>query len=116
MWYHNPALRDGVYRAVTSSVPTPLFHLGAIFAALELSDRPVVDPTPLLDSLKLEKADQQDAAEFSKLFTDLIAKAFRYQQDEDVRNLMNDLVSPFKARSAADRCSTKGRLRGRRNA
>ena len=42
---------------------TPLYHLAMIFASLQYSERAVVDPTPLIESLGLKKTDQQDAAE-----------------------------------------------------
>ncbi|ORX35565.1 hypothetical protein BD324DRAFT_652117 [Kockovaella imperatae] len=90
VWYYNPALRDAVYRADTQ-FGTPLFHLGAIFASLDLSDRPVIDPTPLLDVLELNKSDQQDAAEFAKLFQSLIASAFERQPDPAIKTVMTDL-------------------------
>ena len=42
---------------------TTLFHLGSMFASLDLSERQVIDPSPLLKKLGLNKQDQQDAAE-----------------------------------------------------
>lgn len=42
---------------------TPLRHLAQIFAMLQVSQREVVDPGPLIEALRLNKGDQQDAAE-----------------------------------------------------
>ncbi|KAL7425154.1 hypothetical protein Q5752_000842 [Cryptotrichosporon argae] len=80
VWYHNVAFRNGVYACVAASSPTsPLYHLASIFAALQHGKRKVVDPGVLIDALQLKKGDQQDAAEFSKLFMDLIEKEIKRQ-------------------------------------
>lgn len=43
---------------------TPLYQLALIFAKLEYSEKSVVDPMGLIDSLRLNTGDQQDAAEY----------------------------------------------------
>ncbi|KAK8864689.1 hypothetical protein IAR55_001941 [Kwoniella newhampshirensis] len=65
LWYHNIAFRNAVYSCVTS----------------EYSERKVVDPMGLIDALRLSKGDQQDAAEFSKLFMSVIASEFAKHSD-----------------------------------
>lgn len=40
-----------------------LFHLVKVFAALQHSKRKVVDPSGLVEALKLKTDDQQDAGE-----------------------------------------------------
>lgn len=62
MWFNNVAFRNGVYSVVGDKV-TPLYHLANIFAMLQESKRQVVDPGALIDALKLNKGNQQDAAE-----------------------------------------------------
>jgi hypothetical protein len=42
---------------------TALYHLGLVFASLEKSERQAVDPEGLINKLKLEKGNQQDAQE-----------------------------------------------------
>lgn len=47
----------------------------------------------LIESLRLNKGEQQDAAEFSKLFLDMIANELSKQKDENVRSLTENMVS-----------------------
>jgi ubiquitin carboxyl-terminal hydrolase 48 len=78
VWYRNIVFRNGVYKAAQTAVSlhghldapssrqkpnTPIYHLAIVFASLQFSERAVVDPSPLIDSLGLKKGDQQDAAE-----------------------------------------------------
>jgi hypothetical protein len=46
----------------------------------------------LIESLRLNKGEQQDAAEFSKLFLDMITNELLKQKDEKLRSLTRDLV------------------------
>ncbi|KLT43767.1 hypothetical protein CC85DRAFT_284275 [Cutaneotrichosporon oleaginosum] len=78
VWFHNVSFRNGVFEAVGDRV-NPLFHLAKIFAAMRYTRRSVVDPGALIEALRLNKGAQQDAAEFSKLFMDLIEKQFKAQ-------------------------------------
>lgn len=41
-----------------------LHCLASVFGRLQISRRPVVDPGPLIEALRLNKGDQQDAAEY----------------------------------------------------
>ncbi|ELU17396.1 hypothetical protein CAPTEDRAFT_178380 [Capitella teleta] len=47
-------------------------HLQHIFALLSFSQRRYLDPTPLIECLKLDSSQQQDAQEFSKLLIMLL--------------------------------------------
>jgi len=47
----------------------------------------------LIEALRLNKGEQQDAAEFSKLFLEMITNELRKQKDANLRNLTKDLVS-----------------------
>ncbi|GMK59688.1 hypothetical protein CspeluHIS016_0802940 [Cutaneotrichosporon spelunceum] len=78
VWFHNVSFRNGVFEAVGDRV-NPLFYLAKIFAAMRYTLRQVVDPGALIEALRLDKGAQQDAAEFSKLFMDLIEKQFKAQ-------------------------------------
>jgi ubiquitin carboxyl-terminal hydrolase 48 len=49
----------------------------------------------LIESLSLNKGEQQDAAEFSKLFLDMITNELLKQKDEKLRSLTRDLVRRF---------------------
>lgn len=40
-----------------------MYHLANIFAMMQESHRPVVDPGALIEALRLNKGSQQDAAE-----------------------------------------------------
>ena len=62
-----------------------------------------MDPTGLVNSLRLEKGHQQDAAEwvviddaadyrFSKLFMFLVASEFKKQPDPALRTTVTDMV------------------------
>lgn len=61
LWFNNVAFRNGVYAAANEQ--GTLHCLASVFGRLQLSRRPVVDPGPLIEALRLNKGDQQDAAE-----------------------------------------------------
>jgi len=46
----------------------------------------------LIESLRLNKGEQQDAAEFSKLFLEMITNELLKQKDVKLRGLTKDLV------------------------
>lgn len=58
---------------------SPLYQLQVLFAFLQSSKQAVYDPTPLVNSLKLDQTEQQDAQEFSKLFLSLLDHEFKKQ-------------------------------------
>ncbi|WVQ77862.1 hypothetical protein IAR50_007560 [Cryptococcus sp. DSM 104548] len=89
LWFHDIPFRNAVYACVTSE-NTPLFQLALIFAMLEHSEKKVVDPMGLIDALRLNAGDQQDAAEFSKLFMSLIASEFGKNPDPNLKSLVSD--------------------------
>ena len=55
----------------------------------------------LIEALRLNKGEQQDAAEFSKLFLEMITNELRKQKDANLRNLTKDLVSYIAMRVGA---------------
>jgi len=48
----------------------------------------------LIESLRLNKGEQQDAAEFSKLFLEMITNELLKQKDLKLRSLTKELVRP----------------------
>lgn len=89
IWYYNLALRAGVYACaaaegqdeVTLSIPlkqgrktsfsslryryqdSPIFQLALTFAALQTSETKYYDPTGLVNALRLDTGNHQDASE-----------------------------------------------------
>ncbi|PFX23853.1 Ubiquitin carboxyl-terminal hydrolase 48 [Stylophora pistillata] len=63
-------------------------HLQLLFAQLQYSFRRYIDPSPFVDSLGLDTAQQQDAQEFSKLFTSLLEETFSNQAEPEVQNIV----------------------------
>ena len=51
-----------------------------------------MDPTVLIEALRLDKGDQQDAGEFCKLFLDLISAELSKQSDPKLKTITKDLV------------------------
>lgn len=47
---------------------------------------------PLIEALRLNKGEQQDAAEFSKLFLEMITNELLKQKDPKLRGMTKDLV------------------------
>ncbi|OCF31948.1 hypothetical protein I316_06331 [Kwoniella heveanensis BCC8398] len=93
LWFHNITFRNGVYACVTSEVghlhqSTPLYHLASVFAMLQHSQRAVVDPSFLIEALRLDKGDQQDAGEFSKLFMNVLEGEFKKHPNPNLRTFM----------------------------
>ncbi|KXJ21295.1 ubiquitin carboxyl-terminal hydrolase 48 [Exaiptasia diaphana] len=63
-------------------------HLQLIFAQLQYTSRRYIDPTPLIHSLGLDTAQQQDAQEFSKLFMSLLESTLSAQPNVEVRDVI----------------------------
>ncbi|XP_064459284.1 ubiquitin carboxyl-terminal hydrolase 48-like [Ornithodoros turicata] len=123
VWYHNPAFRHALYlwdpkddpqekkKAPTlngdigmhkenkSEVAAPYSpssvtgHLQLIFALLQFSNRKYIDPSPFVNCLGLSTSRQQDAQEFSRLFTSLIEDQLSYQTKESVRSVIQKQYS-----------------------
>ncbi|WVR06745.1 hypothetical protein IAU60_003780 [Kwoniella sp. DSM 27419] len=72
LWYHNVSFRNGVYDCVTT----------------EHSDKTVVNPIGLIEALRLGKGEQQDAAEFSKLFMSVLALEFGKHPDPAIKSFL----------------------------
>lgn len=72
----------------------------------------------LIEALRLNKGEQQDAAEFSKLFLEMITNELRKQKDTNLRSLTKDLISYIARRVGALEliCSLKGLSNIRPNA
>lgn len=86
---------------ISPSQTSPLFQLQVLFAFLQNSSQGVYNPEALVSSLKLDKAEQQDVQEFSKLFMSLLDHEFKKQGERaavegttDVSKLVQNLVSP----------------------
>lgn len=65
-------------------------HLQLLFGQLQYSFRRYIDPSPFVDSLGLDTAQQQDAQEFGKLFTSLLEDTLSQQTDPEVRNVVQN--------------------------
>ncbi|KAL9971020.1 hypothetical protein ACROYT_G023497 [Oculina patagonica] len=63
-------------------------HLQLLFAQLQYSIRRYIDPSPFVDSLGLDTAQQQDAQEFSKLFTSLLEETFSQQAEPEIQDIV----------------------------
>ncbi|RWS17964.1 ubiquitin carboxyl-terminal hydrolase 48-like protein [Dinothrombium tinctorium] len=109
VWYHNPYLRDAIYKwkpdedekecadlsvnisdlSLNNYNPvTPVGQLQLIFAKLQFSCRRFVDPTAFVNSLELDVSQQQDAQEFSKLFLSLLEEDLKSQRNPTVKNIV----------------------------
>lgn len=78
---------------ILSSDAAPLTvcgHLQLLFAQLQYSFRRYIDPSPFVDSLGLDTAQQQDAQEFGKLFTSLLEETLSQQTDPGVRDVVQN--------------------------
>ncbi|KAJ9109175.1 hypothetical protein QFC21_000504 [Naganishia friedmannii] len=93
IWYYNLALRAGVYAfaaAEGQDEDSPIFQLGLTFAALQTSETKYYDPSGLVNALRLDTGNQQDASEFSKLFMTHLQNEFSKQSNPLVKTLISD--------------------------
>ncbi|KAJ9125512.1 hypothetical protein QFC22_000473 [Naganishia vaughanmartiniae] len=117
IWYYNEALRAGVYACATAEgqdeaspvyslyrskalqrflMPSrrcqnsPIFQLALTFAALQTSETKYYDPAGLVNALRLDTGNQQDASEFSKLFMTHLQNEFSKQNNPLVKTLISD--------------------------
>lgn len=95
VWFRNLALRRAVYQckpcgAEKASKDSPLFQLQVTFAALQKGTCKIFNPAPLVESLQLRTAEQQDAQEFSKLFMSHLDVEFRKQEVPELHSLVSD--------------------------
>ncbi|KAI5474385.1 ubiquitin carboxyl-terminal hydrolase 48 [Pseudohyphozyma bogoriensis] len=83
VWYQDLTFRRGVYACLPPDSgnvdASPLFQLQVLFTFLQTAKQAVYDPDPLVASLKLNKTEQQDSQEFSKLFMSLLDHEFKKQ-------------------------------------
>ncbi|GAA6016907.1 hypothetical protein JCM11491_006909 [Sporobolomyces phaffii] len=100
VWYRDIRFRAGVYSceppANGNVENSPLFQLQVLFSFLQSSKQAIYDPSPLVNSLKLDQTEQQDAQEFSKLFLNLLDHEFKKQslrkEQEDASMSVGKLV------------------------
>uniref|UniRef100_A0A1B6KRW5 ubiquitinyl hydrolase 1 n=3 Tax=Graphocephala atropunctata TaxID=36148 RepID=A0A1B6KRW5_9HEMI len=107
LWFHNKAFRDAIFlwnpledpvekqnASLYSNGPflpqSVVGHLQQLFALMFHSSCRYIDPSPFVESLRLDTTTQQDAQEFSKLFISLLENALRHQSLKNVKNLITD--------------------------
>uniref|UniRef100_A0A147BGD4 Ubiquitin carboxyl-terminal hydrolase 48 n=1 Tax=Ixodes ricinus TaxID=34613 RepID=A0A147BGD4_IXORI len=121
VWYHNPVFRQALYmwdplhdpqekekchapngdvapsaeggNAASNSPASVIGHLQLTFALLQFSKRRYIDPTPFISCLGLNTTQQQDAQEFSKLFISLVENRLSFQEEENVRCVVQQQYS-----------------------
>ncbi|KAL5014558.1 hypothetical protein ScPMuIL_008828 [Solemya velum] len=94
LWFQNVSVRQAIYSWTNGIVndtegssthewsPGSICeHLQVIFAMLELSVRRFIDPSPLINHLRLDAREQQDAQEFSKLFLSSLEASLSSDKD-----------------------------------
>ncbi|KAF9526995.1 cysteine proteinase [Crepidotus variabilis] len=97
VWFRDFAFRAGVYScAVPEGITeekykeSPISQLQATFAALQIGNQKVFNPTKLVESLQLRTTEQQDAQEFSKLFMTHLDAEFKKQNNPVLKSLITD--------------------------
>lgn len=93
VWFQDETFRRAVYACDPPSDgkvdASPLFQLQVLFAFLQRGHLASYDPEPLVTALKLDRTEQQDAQEFSKLFMDRLDYEFKAQGQRDQANGVN---------------------------
>ncbi|TFK76330.1 cysteine proteinase [Pluteus cervinus] len=95
VWFRDLVFRNGVYRCcppgdADAFKESPVFQLQVTFAALQASVESVFNPTKLVESLKLNTTEQQDAQEFSKLFLSHLDAEFKRQSQPEMQSLITN--------------------------
>ncbi|XP_046671625.1 ubiquitin carboxyl-terminal hydrolase 48-like isoform X2 [Homalodisca vitripennis] len=107
LWFHNKAFRDAIFlwnpledpveqRNISLYSDGPFLpqsvvgHLQQLFALMFYSKCRYIDPSPFVESLRLDTSTQQDAQEFSKLFISLLESTLKHQSLKNVKNLVTD--------------------------
>ncbi|CAG7854462.1 Ubiquitin carboxyl-terminal hydrolase 48; AltName: Full=Deubiquitinating enzyme 48; AltName: Full=Ubiquitin thioesterase 48; AltName: Full=Ubiquitin-specific-processing protease 48 [Serendipita indica DSM 11827] len=96
VWNQDTHFRAGVFRCTPSAETdqdlekSPIFQLQVTFAALNLGSLNVFNPRPLVESLRLDNTEQQDAQEFSKLFLNHLSSEFAKQESPSLKTLISD--------------------------
>ncbi|XP_043234939.1 ubiquitin carboxyl-terminal hydrolase 48-like [Amphibalanus amphitrite] len=108
LWFHNRKFRRAILQwdpvadpveqlnetLLTSqySPLTPIGHLQLIFGYMHGGMLRTVDPSPFILSLRLDTMYQQDAQEFSKLFSTLLEEALSHQSRPEVSGAVQHLM------------------------
>ncbi|THG98644.1 hypothetical protein EW026_g3587 [Hermanssonia centrifuga] len=96
VWYQDLPFRTGVYKCQPAQdvehkfEESPIFQLQVTFAAMQMSKQAAFNPVKLVESLKLNTTEQQDAQEFSKLFMAHLDSEFQKQVDPSLKSLIAD--------------------------
>ncbi|KAJ9575792.1 hypothetical protein L9F63_007333, partial [Diploptera punctata] len=105
LWFHNIPFRLAIYSWCPEEDPqernndsltgddyspvSSIGHLQVLFALLQFGKRNSVDPTAFILSLGLDITQQQDAQEFSKLFTCMLEERLSHQSSPIVKNIIH---------------------------
>ncbi|KAF9053878.1 cysteine proteinase [Hymenopellis radicata] len=95
VWYRDETFRRAVYAcqaqpgAEEAFKNSPLHQLQITFAALQECTQNVFNPVKLVESLKLNTGEQQDAQEFSKLFLNHLDLEFKKQSSPALAALVD---------------------------
>ncbi|KAL8293185.1 hypothetical protein RQP46_000879 [Phenoliferia psychrophenolica] len=96
VWFQDVTFRSGVYACLPPAngdvESSPLFQLQVLFTFLQSSKQAVYDPEALVTALKLDKTEQQDSAEFSKLFMHLLDSEFKKQAARAAKEALGDVA------------------------
>ncbi|KAF0307914.1 Ubiquitin carboxyl-terminal hydrolase 48 [Amphibalanus amphitrite] len=108
LWFHNRKFRRAILQWDPAADPveqlnetlltsqysplTPIGHLQLIFGYMHGGMLRTVDPSPFILSLRLDTMYQQDAQEFSKLFSTLLEEALSHQSRPEVSGAVQHLM------------------------
>ncbi|TPX34008.1 hypothetical protein SmJEL517_g03247 [Synchytrium microbalum] len=93
IWFHNPFFRQGVYmfkKGLSGSAEKDAIcqQLQFAFASMQLGKRKVLTPRLFVESMRLNRGEQQDAQEFSKLLLGSMEESFSSQPE--ISSLIRD--------------------------
>ncbi|PSR75391.1 hypothetical protein PHLCEN_2v9149 [Hermanssonia centrifuga] len=86
----DPTLDSRAFDTPVGLKESPIFQLQVTFAAMQMSKQAAFNPVKLVESLKLNTTEQQDAQEFSKLFMAHLDSEFQKQVDPSLKSLIAD--------------------------
>ncbi|KAJ3401817.1 hypothetical protein HDU80_005679 [Chytriomyces hyalinus] len=95
VWFHTVPFRSAVYAyelgCADEASDNIMSNLKIAFAYMQCGSKGVFDPRQFVDSLKIDSGIQQDAQEFSKLFTATLENLLSHQTNPNVRTLIKTL-------------------------
>ncbi|KAJ3225360.1 hypothetical protein HDU81_007969 [Chytriomyces hyalinus] len=95
VWFHTVPFRSAVYAyelgCADEASDNIMSRLKTAFAYMQCGSKGVFDPRQFVDSLKIDSGIQQDAQEFSKLFTATLENLLSHQPNPNVRTLIKTL-------------------------